>query len=184
MHDFSRDLLRMLDFEERDFILRSRYNIPLHIRGEPMQRTQAGTCLVHYRIPLLLLVGHEYTNELSSRDREPQVIEAAVAAFQLNNHSRSQLGMEMKDSMLIPCIVTVGTRPIFYIVSVTKQLSVAVERGQCPEHMTEVRKCEVVGERGQLNEGMEMPDFRLEALKHYILFRFLAKSLWSEFLAN
>ena len=82
MHDFSRDLLRMLDFEEHDSILlRSRYNIPLHIRGEPMQRTQAGTCLVHYRIPLLLLVGHEYTNELSARDREPQVIEAAVAAF-------------------------------------------------------------------------------------------------------
>ena len=92
--------------------------------------------------------------------------------------------MERKDSMSIPCIVTVGTRPIFYIVPVTEQLSVAVERGQCPEHTTEVRKCEVVGETGQLNEGMEMPDFRLEAMKHYILFRSLAKGLWSEFLAD
>ena len=92
--------------------------------------------------------------------------------------------MERKDSMSIPCIVMVGTRPVFHVISVTEQLSAAVERGQCPEHMTEVRKCEVVGETGQLNEGMEMPDFRLEALKHYILFRSLAKGLWSGFLAD
>jgi hypothetical protein len=145
---------------------------------------ESDLCLVHHRTSHLLLVVREDTTEFSARDREPQVIAAAVAAFQTNNRNRSQLGMERKDRMSIPCIATVGTRPIFYVVPVTQQLSKAVEMGQFSEHITQVRKCTVVGERRQLNEGMEMPDIRLEALKHYVLFRSLSKSLWSEFLAD
>ena len=174
----------MLGFEERGSVLSSRCTIPLHICGEPTQTAQTGTCLVHHDTSLVLLVVHEGTAELSAKDREAQIIAAAVAAFQLNNRNRSHLGMERKDRMSIPCLAMVGTRPVFYVVPVTQQLSTAVERGQCPEHTTEVRKCAVVGERRQLDEGMEMPDFRLEALKHFVLFRSLAKSLWSEFLAD
>jgi len=172
----------MLNFEERDCVLRSRYAIPLHICGELTQTAQTDICLVHHASTILLIVQEDKTR-LSAKDPEPQVIVEAIAAFQMNNRNRNQLGMERKDSMSIPCITMVGTRPIFYIVPVTQELSTAVERGQFPEHLTEVRKC-VVGKRGRLSEGMEQPDFRLEALKHYILFRSLAKSLWSEFLVD
>ncbi|KAN0088695.1 hypothetical protein V8E55_005752 [Tylopilus felleus] len=99
----------------------------------------------------------------------------------MNNRNRARVGLEKRDSMSIPAITMVGTRPIFYVVPVTQELSTAVERGEHPEQSTEVRKC-VVGEKRRLSEGMEKPDFRLEALKHYALFRPLAKSLWLEFL--
>lgn len=169
----------MLGFEERDNLLRSRYAIPLHICGEPSRLAQTDICLLHHASTILLVVQEDKT-ELSARDPEPQVIAEAVAAFQMNNRNRARLGLEKRDSMSIPAITMVGTRPIFYVVPVTQELSTAVERGIYPEHQTEVRKC-VVGDRRRLSEGMEKPDFRLEALKHYTLFHILAKVCWSEF---
>ncbi|KAI9566181.1 hypothetical protein HD554DRAFT_2315632 [Boletus coccyginus] len=179
--DFAKDLLRMLNFEERDCVLRSHSAIPLLICGEATRTIQTNICLVRHSF-ILLIVQEDKT--LSAKDPEPQVIAGAVAAFQLNNRNRCQLGMDRKDSMSIPCIRIVGTRPIFYVVPVTKELTMAVEMGQYPEHLTEVRRCVVGEEKGRVSEGMEQLDFRLEALKHYILFRSLAKSLWSDFFAD
>ena len=72
-----------------------------------------------------------------------------------------------------------GTWPIFYIIPMTQELSTAVARGKYSKHLTDVSKC-VVGEKRRLSEGVEKPDFRSEALKHYTLFRQLAISLWLE----
>ncbi|KAF8342802.1 uncharacterized protein EI90DRAFT_3030298 [Cantharellus anzutake] len=173
----------MLGFEERSLVLRSRYAVPLFICGDPTRMVQTGVCLLHHASTILLVV-QEGKTELSAKDPEPRVISEAIAAFQMNNSNRARLGLERKDSMSIPCITMVGTRPIFYVVPVTQQLSTAVARGEFPEHITEVRKCEVVGDRRRSSEGMEKPDYRLEALKHYTLFRSLAKSLWSGFLVD
>lgn len=56
---------------------------------------------------ILLIV--QIKTELSAKDPEAQVIADAVAAFQMNNLNRSQLGMERKESMSFPCITMVGT---------------------------------------------------------------------------
>jgi hypothetical protein len=178
--DFARELLRALGYEEDDTILRTRYAIPLHICGERSRSAQTDICLVDGSSTILLVIQEDKT-VYSGADPEPQVIAEAIAAFQTNNRNRTQLGLPRLESMSIPCITLVGTRPIFYIVPVTKSLNTAVENGQWPENVTEVKKC-VVGERRRLSEGMEQPDFRKDALKHYILFRPLAKNLWSEFL--
>jgi hypothetical protein len=144
---------------------------------------QTDICLLH-RASAILLVVQEDKTELSAKDPEPQVIADAIAASQVTNRNRARLGLERKDSMSIPCITLIGTRPRLYVVPVTQQLSTAVERGDFPEHMTEVRKCVALVGGRRLSEGMEKPDFRLGALKHYTLFHSLAKSLWSEFLAG
>ena len=171
----------MLGFEERNKVLISRYAITLHIGGE-LRTAQTDICLVHHASTILLVV-QEDRSDLSAKDTEPQVIAGAVAAFQMNNRNRARVGLEKMNSMSIPAITIFGTRPIFYVVPVTQELSTAVERGEYPEQLTEVRKCVVVGEKRRLSEGMEKLDFRLEALKHYALFRSLAKSLWLEFLS-
>jgi hypothetical protein len=170
----------MLGFEQRGCILRSRYSIPLKICGvEPSQTVQADICLLHNASTIFLLV-QEDKSELSA---ESKVISQAIASFQENNRNRIRLGKRRKNSMSIPCITMVGTRPIFYVVPVTQQLCTSVEQGQHPEEATEVRKC-VVGAETQWSDGMERLDFRLEALKHYVLFRSLTEGLLSEILAD
>ena len=169
----------MLGFEESGYILRSRYAIPLNICGEPTQTVQTDICLLHHASTITLL----FQEDKSELGAESKVIAEAIASFQENNRNRIRLGKERKNSMSIPCITMVGTRPIFYVVPVTQQLCTAVEQGEFPEQVTEVRKC-VVGAETQLSDGMERLDFRLEALKHFALFRSLAKSLWSDLLAD
>ena len=68
--------------------------------------------------------------------------------------------------MTIPCITMTGTRPIFYLVPVTRELSEAVLTGQYPAHTTKVNKCVVISNGGRLGEGMESPGFRQVAFRH------------------
>jgi len=75
-----------------------------------------------------------------------------------------------------------GTRPIFYLVPVTRELSEAVATGQYLLSPTVVKKCVVVSNSRNLSEGMETPDFRQVALQHYTAFRTLAEAHWSAFM--
>lgn len=181
IHGFTQALLCMLGFEERSFIQRSHFDIPLHICGDLGQRAPTNICLLH-RSSTYLLIVRGVSIEYNGEDLEASIIAAAIAAFQMNNFSRSQLGIERKDEMSIPCIVMVGTRPMFYVIPVTQQLSQAVETGEYPRDRTVVSKCVVIGQRRSMAEGMENIDLRVEAVKHFLFFRSLAKELWSEFL--
>lgn len=119
--------------------------------------------------------------EQDNLNAEPQVIAAAIATFQRNNRTRAQSGEPELDSMTIPCIVTTGTRPIFYLVPVTRELSEAVITAQYPVSPTLVKRCVVVSKSRRLSEGMESLDFRQVALQHYAAFRTLAEARWSAF---
>ena len=88
-------------------------------------------CLVQGSSTILLVVQEDKTN-FSVRDLEPQVITEAIATFQCNNCIRARLGQTELDSMTIPCIAMIGTRPIFYLVPVTRELSEAVAEAQYP----------------------------------------------------
>jgi len=67
-----------------------------------------------------------------------------IAAYQCNNQQRQQMGLHPLDTMTMPCITMIGTRPIFYLVPVKKALSDAVITGQWPSVKTEVLKCVTV----------------------------------------
>lgn len=177
--DFMKEVLRVLEYEKRDFLLRSHHAIPLLISGDPDQTAQTDTCLSQGSSTILLVAKEETT--FSFHDPEPKVIAAAIATFQYNNRTRAQLGQPELDSMTIPCVVTTGTRPIFYLVPVTQELSTAVITAQYPISPTIVQ-CVVVSNSSRLSEGMDTPDFRQLALRHYTAFRTLAEAHWSAFM--
>lgn len=85
--------------------------------------------------------------------------------------------------MTIPCITMVGTRPIFYLVPVTKALSNAVATGQYPEAETTVVKCVTsLGHNRRISEGMETPEYRRVAFERFLAFKALAKEHWQTFI--
>src|ERR1700729_91980 len=94
----------------------------------------------------------------------------------------ARLGVPEARSMVIPCITMIGTRPIFYLVPVTQELSEAVATAQYPLRPTTVRKCVVTSPSRRLSEGMETPEFRQLALRHFAAFRTLAEGYWSAFM--
>jgi len=75
----------------------------------------------------------------------------------------------------------IGTRPIFYLVPVTRELSEAVATAQYPISPTMVKRC-VAASNKRCLKGMETPDFRQVALQHYYAFRTLAEAHWSAFM--
>ncbi|KAK0457756.1 uncharacterized protein EV420DRAFT_476493 [Desarmillaria tabescens] len=83
--------------------------------------------------------------------------------------------------MTIPAIIMIGTRPVFYKIPVTQQLSDAIAMAQYPVSKTDVFKCVVAPHSRRLSEGMEVPEFRREILQHYEAFRRTSKECWSCF---
>jgi len=130
----------------------------------------------------VLLVVQDDNAIITDRNPEAQVIAEAIAAFQLNNNTRGQLGQPLLDSMVIPCITMTYTRPIFYLVPVTQELSQAVAFGLFPPNPTVVKRCVASPKSGRIFDGMETPDFRQLALRHFIAFRTVAETHWSAFM--
>ena len=178
--DFVKEILRILGFEERGTLLRSRYAIPFTISGDSSRSAQTNVCLVHGSSSILFIV-QEDKDTISGKDPEAQVIAEAIATFQYNNRARKQMGLDMLDEMVVPCIVMVGTRPIFYKVPVTMQLNDAVITAEYPSQATIVAKCVVNTNIRRLGEGMEVLEFRKAALQHLDAFKNLAKSYWQQY---
>jgi hypothetical protein len=84
--------------------------------------------------------------------------------------------------MTIPCIAMTSTRPIFYLVPATRELSEAVATARYPRSPTVVKKCIAASNSRRLSEGMENPSFREVALQNYTAFRPLAEAHRSAFM--
>ena len=141
------------------------------LRHSAIDQWRSKTISADRRVPSSGLIyypsGGPRKNTVSVHDPEPQVIADAIATFQCNNRIRARLGEPERNSMTIPCITMIGTRPIFYLVPVTRVLSEAVATAQYPLSTTVVKKCVVTSNSCRLSEGMETPDFRQVALQHY-----------------
>jgi len=182
--DFARELLRIVGFEERGLILRTRHTIPLSICGDISKVAQTDVCLLDRRSTILLILQEDKTI-FNPSDPEPQVVAEAIAAYQYNNQKRQRMDLPALSTMTVPCITMIGTRPTFYLVPVTKELSDAVITGQWPKAATEVVKCvTVAGHNRRLSEGMETPEYRRVAFQRMIAFKALAKSQWEKFLVD
>jgi hypothetical protein len=178
--DLAKSILEVTGFDEVGTILRTRYDIPLTICADSDRAAKTDICLIHVNSMILLVVQADKT--IYSRSKpEPQVIAEAIAAFRHNNQKREDLGLDPLDAMTIPCIVMVGTRPSFYKVPVTQQLSDSVATGQYPQQPTYVIRCAPPARR-RASEGMEIPDYRRIALQYYDAFHELARNCWNAFL--
>jgi len=180
--DFAVRTLDLLGFNERGTVVATRYAIPLTICADSNRIAQTDVCLLHRPTMVLLVLIEDKT--LSNRtDAESQVIAEAIAAFQFNNQKREEKGLVGLAAMTIPCITMSGTRPTFYLVPVTQELSTAVIGGVYPATETRVLKCvTVAAHTRRASEGMENTEYRKLALKRLLAFRGLAKSHWNLFL--
>jgi hypothetical protein len=60
--DFAKEILRVLGYEKRGLLLRSRYAIPLLISGDSNQSAQTDVCLVQGSSTILLVVQEDKTD--------------------------------------------------------------------------------------------------------------------------
>ncbi|KAH9970008.1 hypothetical protein BGW80DRAFT_623521 [Lactifluus volemus] len=179
---FARETLIILGFEERGLAVGMGFRIPLTICGDVRRTAQTDVCLLSRRSTILLILQEDKTL-FNGSDPEPQVIAEAIAAYQHNNTKRQKERLPTLDTMIIPCITMVGTRPTFYLVPVSRALSTAVMNGQYPATPTRVVKCATfLGPNRRFSEGMESPEYRRLAFKRFIAFKRLAKGYWQTFL--
>lgn len=178
--DFARELLHTVGYDERGYLLRTGHTVPLPICGSDREAS-IGVCLLDRQSTILLVLQTDKKNP----DPEPQVIAGAIAAYEYNNKKRDRRGLTMLSNMIIPCITMTGTRPTFYLVPVTKELSDGVASGQWPGLETKVLKCvTVVAHNRRPNEGMETPGYRKVALQRLRAFGSLAERYWREFVVE
>ena len=176
--DFAAETLKLLGFNERGTTVFTRYIIPLTICGEANRVAQTDVCLI-YRPTFILLVLVKDKTLSNMTDAEAQVIAEAIAAFQFNNRKRKEHGLNPLDIMTIPAITMTDTRPTFFLVPVTLELSNAVITGQYPAVQTRVLRCAtVLTHLRRASTGMEDTEYRKLALKRFLAFRALAKSHW------
>ena len=179
INNFAAETLKLLGFNERKTTVVMRYIIPLTICGDGNRVAQMDVCLL-YRPSLVLLVDKTIFNKTNP---EAQVVAEAIAAFQFNNAKRGASGLLPLNAMTIPCITMTGTRPTFYLVPVTQNLSDAIILGQYPATQTQVLKCVTTRVHARTtSEGMEYIEYRKLALKRLLAFKALAKSHWEQFL--
>jgi hypothetical protein len=117
--DFAREVLRTVGFEGHGLVLRTRHTIPLIICGN---NAQIDVCLLDQQSIILLVVQNDKTNYRGS-DR-------SIPVCTTIRSGKAWMGLHPLDMMTIPCITKIETRPIFYLVPVTKALSDAVVTGQ------------------------------------------------------
>jgi hypothetical protein len=186
-HDFARSILEVVGFDEvRGTILRTCLGfdeVYLRIFGEACT-ADMDVALVHLRSSTILLFVHLEQDSTHSQDHpEPALIAKAIAAFQHNNELRKCRALDPLDNMTIPCIAMVGTRPSFYKVPVTLQLSDGVNFGKYPSQPTVVTCCALPVPH-RMSEGMVVPEYRRTALEYYSAFHVVAKQCWASFLVS
>ena len=163
---FAAETLKLLGFSERRITVATRYIIPLAICGEANPVAQMDVGLIH-NPTFVLLVLVEYKTLSNTASTEAQIVANAIAAFEFNNERRIEDGLDPLDAMTIPCIAMAGTRPTFYLVMVTTELSNAVITGQYPATPTVVLRCMTVATHQYRDGEYGIQKARSEALPRF-----------------
>ncbi|KAF8800118.1 hypothetical protein BYT27DRAFT_7149116 [Phlegmacium glaucopus] len=160
--NFAAELLRGLEYDNKDRIIFIQLALPFVICGEN-SIAQTNLCIMDNNEILLLL---QEDKRLSSMENpEPQLIAEVIAAFARNNMQREHyLHLQPRNTIMFPSLVMVGTTPTFYKIPVTAALSQAVQNGTYPEIKTQVlRYIPTLPCRN--SEGMRPLPNRLEILR-------------------
>ncbi|KAJ3518171.1 hypothetical protein NLJ89_g2 [Agrocybe chaxingu] len=131
--DFAAFILRMLDYDDEDRVVRLRKEISFYMAGERVG-AKADVCVMN-DLDYLLLV-KEDKRQQSSDDPEPQLIAEAIAAYYQNNFRRTRAGLPALPPILMPGITMVGTAPIFYRIPISPQLLEALVTSTYPKEET------------------------------------------------
>ncbi|KAF8964281.1 hypothetical protein BDZ97DRAFT_1660604 [Flammula alnicola] len=168
--DFAAFILRMLDYDDEDRLIRLRKEISFYMAGKRVD-AKADVCVMNDSDYLLLV--HEGKRGESTEDPEPQLIAEAIAAFYQNNFRRTRAGLPALPPTLMLGITMVGTAPIFYRIPVSTKLLDALVTASFPEDETIVLKCipPVCAVESYFSDGMRPLDNRHIVLQCFEAFK-------------
>jgi hypothetical protein len=177
--DFAAEVLRALDYETEQTVVRTQKTIRLFMCGE-LVHAKTDVCLMDANSEILLLVQEDKTH-MSPMDPEPQLVAEAVAAFQNNNSiRRNVLFLQPLQRQIFPGITMVGTFPRFYKVTVTADLDLSIRGGNYPStetivlrHTPRVPRRQSEGMRPLINRQLVLRCY--EAFKRFVLSEGLLK---------
>ncbi|KAF9185694.1 hypothetical protein BGZ49_004260 [Haplosporangium sp. Z 27] len=142
VNDFAVKLLELCEYDEENRAVSTRPKINLLVRG--VQKYAKPDVYVHTNDGNIVLLVQEdknwYSGDTKYADSEVQVVAEAIAAYQ---HNRKKDVIAHRPTVVvqcIPCIVMLGTYPMFYLITVSEMLSQAVSLGLHSPVVTEVRK--------------------------------------------
>jgi hypothetical protein len=140
VEDFAAELLRVMGYEAKSTIVRTRKKMRLLVCGEQVHaKTDVSVSDVEFGLVLPLVQVDK--SHINSQDPEPQLIAEAIAAFQYNNAKVvNDLLLDPLPSVSFAGITMTGTFPRFYKIKVTADLDYCVRHGLYPAARTIVHR--------------------------------------------
>ncbi|KAI9229344.1 MAG: hypothetical protein DHS80DRAFT_14113 [Piptocephalis tieghemiana] len=167
--DFAAELLRIMQYETVGRVVCMRKDIRLLMCGH---RTHAKTdvCIIDTNDVLLLI--QEDKSRFSTSNAIPQLVAEAIAAFQHNNFKRVYNDqLDPLNTFTFPCIIMVGSSPVFFKIPVSASLSKAVQHGTYPSEPTIIERFDPLFGLRRRSSGMEPIDNRTRVLKCFKAFK-------------
>ncbi|KAJ7759988.1 hypothetical protein B0H16DRAFT_1415663 [Mycena metata] len=170
--DFAVSLFHALGYIHRPRVARTRQELRFLICGESKYAKPDVSILDRSMDDIILLV-QEDKRLGGPTDAYAQLIAEAIAAYQVNQSTRTASGLARLQSLVVPGILLVGTSPIFYNVPLTEELVRCVERGEYPTTPTivAVHLPDLPRPHRRWVEGMEPLDNRRIILECYEAFK-------------
>ncbi|KAF8589536.1 hypothetical protein K439DRAFT_1612752 [Ramaria rubella] len=132
--DFTVELLRLLNYNSKGQIFRTRKDLPLLMCGESM-KAKPNLCIIDTdQWGIILLI--EEDKHLSNVEAHAQLVAEAIACFAYNNEHRQCTQLPELSRMVIPGVTLVGTSPNFFKIPVTRDLEYTVCHGVAPKEKT------------------------------------------------
>ncbi|KZP11508.1 hypothetical protein FIBSPDRAFT_962263 [Athelia psychrophila] len=172
--DFAVSLFHALGYIRRPRVARTRQELRFLICGESKCATPDVSIIDRSLDDVILLV-QEDRRFGGATDAYTQLIAEAIAAYQVNQSTRTASGLPRLQSLVIPGILLAGTSPTFYKVPLTEVLVRCVERGEFPNTPTivAVHLPDLPRPSRRRVEGMKPLDNRRIILQCYEAFKAL-----------
>lgn len=146
--DFAKHLLSIFKYNKGENVVRTRQELTLKMFGQNMS-AKPDICVENIKSTIKLLIQEDKSfnaskiNNIDIENTESQMVAEAIAAFQNNNRIRKAFNLNEIESCIFPCIIMLGTFPIFYLFNINKDLADNVEYGSIPENVTIIKKYQI-----------------------------------------
>lgn len=145
---FAEHMLEMFEYDIGTNIIGMRAELNLDMCGIKVY-AKPDVYLEDLNRKIKLLIQEDKSYNVSSsmdfdlRITESQMVAEAIAAFQTNNRNRRNQGIPEENNVVFPCIIMLGTYPIFYLFEITKELADNIMFGIYPKIDTIIKKYQI-----------------------------------------
>ncbi|KAF8887594.1 hypothetical protein BD779DRAFT_504771 [Infundibulicybe gibba] len=138
--DFAVFLLGMFDYDTGLRIVRTRREMPFCMCATHVSARIDVAVIEHNPLSQYTLLVQEDKRSLTGDQPEGPLIAGAIAAFHQNSSTRQAYHLPPLESQTFPAITMAGTAAMFYKITITQDLLLAVQGGQYPANPTIVHR--------------------------------------------